>query len=69
MSAKPVPNPVLPPPCDVIRIARSARDLTGEGLEYLVYEDGVIAAKLFNGQIMGQVPAGNSEVTKPQAGQ
>lgn len=37
---------------NVIKIAFDIKALTGQGTEYLVREDGVIAAQFYNGNIL-----------------
>jgi hypothetical protein len=53
---------------NVIRYATNIQDLTGEGEEYLAREDGTIAAKFYNGNIVPPPPQGNvEEPTLPTA--
>ena len=51
---------------NVIRIAQSIMDLTGEGLEYLVV-DGEVIGKFFNGNLMAAVVVDGTDITKKAA--
>lgn len=46
-----------------INIATSLKDLTGQGTEYLVDQDGNIIAKFVDGYLAEKVPVGNDDET------
>lgn len=47
---------------NTIRIGQLPSELTGQGTEYLV-RNGSVIAKFFNGNFVGAIPKGNSDLT------
>ena len=47
---------------NTIYIGHSINELTGHGTEYLV-RNGTVIAKFFNGNFVGTIPKGNSDLT------